>query len=85
LTVIPLLVLCSLALAAFGVLLFVYSVHQRDHEHADRLSLLPLEEDLLPQAGSAREVKEPGSTAVAGSRAPSPDRSSPDPDPGAVS
>ena len=47
-SVVPLLVLCSLFLAACGVLLFAYSVRQRDHEHADRLSLLPLEEDLAP-------------------------------------
>ena len=46
--VIPLLVLCSLALAGFGVLLFVFSVRNRDHEHADRLSLLPLEDDANP-------------------------------------
>jgi hypothetical protein len=32
-------------LVAAFVLLFVYSVRQRDHEHADRLSLLPLEPD----------------------------------------
>ena len=44
-TVVPLLVVCSLALAAAGVVLFWYSVRQRDHEHADRLSLLPLEDD----------------------------------------
>ena len=43
--VVPLLVLCSLALAVFGVVLFLYSVRQRDDEHADRLSLLPLEDD----------------------------------------
>ena len=45
-TVVPLLIFCSLALAICGVLLFVFSVSQRDHEHADRLSLLPLEDDL---------------------------------------
>ena len=44
--IIPLLVLFSLALATCGVLLFLYSVRQGDHEHATRLSLLPLEDDL---------------------------------------
>lgn len=42
----PLLVLCSSFLAVCGVLLFCYCVRQRDHEHVDRLSLLPLEEDV---------------------------------------
>lgn len=46
--VIPLLVVCSLALSFAGVLLFLYSTRHRDHEHAERLSLLPLEEDLEP-------------------------------------
>ena len=36
----------SLALVAFSVALLVISVRQKDHEHADRLSLKPLEEDL---------------------------------------
>jgi nitrogen fixation-related uncharacterized protein len=44
-TVVPLLVLCSLLLAAIGVAMFVYSTRQGDHDHADRLSLLPLEDD----------------------------------------
>ena len=43
--VVPLLVVCSLCLAAFGVLLFVWSTRNQDHEHADRLALLPLEDD----------------------------------------
>lgn len=56
--VIPVLVLCSVCLAALGVLLFLYSVRQEDHEHADRLSLLPLEEE-----GSV--TKEPDERGVA--------------------
>ena len=56
--IVPLLVLCSLSLAALGVLLFLYSVRQEDHEHADRLALLPLEEE--PEA-----TKEPGARGVA--------------------
>ncbi len=55
--VIPLLVLCSLFLGAFGVLMFLYSVRQRDHEHADRLALLPLEDDLPPEESPAKEVE----------------------------
>jgi cbb3-type cytochrome oxidase maturation protein len=44
--VIPFLVGCSLFLAACGVALFVWSVCRGEHDHADRLSLLPLEDDL---------------------------------------
>jgi cbb3-type cytochrome oxidase maturation FixS-like protein len=38
-------VFVSLLLVAGGVLLFVFSVRKRTFEHADRLALLPLEED----------------------------------------
>jgi hypothetical protein len=38
-------VFVSLTLAAGGGLLFIYSWRQRDGEHHDRLSLLPLEDD----------------------------------------
>jgi hypothetical protein len=31
-------------LAGSAVALFVWSVRQRDHEHADRLTLLPLDD-----------------------------------------
>jgi nitrogen fixation-related uncharacterized protein len=44
--VIPLLVACSLLLVACAVGLFVWSVCRGEHDHADRLSLLPLEDDL---------------------------------------
>jgi len=61
-SVVPLLVLCSLFLAACGVLLFVFSIRQSDHEHADRLSLLPLEDDLPGPAGKAADTpKDPAS------------------------
>jgi hypothetical protein len=43
--VIVLQVFVSLVLVAFGVTLFIASAVQRDHEHADRLSLKPIEED----------------------------------------
>ena len=42
----------SLALVAFSVSLLIVSLRQRDHEHADRLSLSPLEED-APSKGRA--------------------------------
>ena len=44
-SILPLLVLCSLALAACGLLAFLFSVGNRDHDYADRLALLPLEDD----------------------------------------
>jgi cbb3-type cytochrome oxidase maturation protein len=47
--IVPLLVLCSVCLGGLGVLLFLYSVRQDDHEHADRLALLPLEEEPEPE------------------------------------
>lgn len=43
--VVPLLVLCSLALAALGLVMFLWSTRLGDHEHAERLSLLPLDDD----------------------------------------
>jgi len=39
-------VFVSLVLVAISVLAFAYSVRRRDYEHADRLALFPLEEDL---------------------------------------
>jgi nitrogen fixation-related uncharacterized protein len=36
----------SLALVAGSLLLFTHSLRRRDHEHADRLALLALEDDL---------------------------------------
>ncbi len=46
--IVPLLVFCSLILAAAGVGMFVYSIKNREPDHMDRLSLLPLEEDEEP-------------------------------------
>lgn len=43
-------VFVSLVLVAGGLLLFAYSVKHADHEHADRLSLLPIEGDDPPLA-----------------------------------
>jgi cbb3-type cytochrome oxidase maturation protein len=44
--VIPILVICSLFLVACAVALFAWSVRLGDHEHTDRLALLPLDEDV---------------------------------------
>ncbi len=38
-------VFVSLMLVAGSVVMFLYSVRHRDHDHADRLSLFPLEDD----------------------------------------
>ena len=46
----------SLMLVASSVLLFVVSIRQRDHDHADRLSLFPLEND-DPKSRGSSEVK----------------------------
>jgi len=58
--VIPLLVFLSLTLVCLALLLFFYSVKQGDHEHADRLSLLPLEEDEMPHKNRADIEKNTG-------------------------
>ena len=44
------LVFVSLLLVGGGLLLLLVGVHQGDFEHADRLSLLPIEEDTAPGA-----------------------------------
>jgi len=45
-------VFVSLMLVTSSVLLFAYSVRHRDHEHADRLSLIPLEDDTARPAAA---------------------------------
>jgi hypothetical protein len=50
--VILLQVFVSLMLVAGSVLLFAVSIRYRDHEHADRLSLIPLEDDSAPGPSS---------------------------------
>lgn len=49
--VIPLLLLCSLCLVAGAVVLFLLSARQGDCTQADRLCLLPLEDE-MPVAAS---------------------------------
>ena len=48
-SIIAMQVLVSLGLVAGSIVLFVFSVRQRDFEHADRLSLAPLENDTQPE------------------------------------
>ena len=38
-------VFVSLVLVVSSIVLFAYSARQRDYEHADRLALLPIQED----------------------------------------
>ncbi len=38
-------VFVSLCLVAGSLILFAYTMRQRNHEHADRLALFPLEEE----------------------------------------
>ena len=51
-------VFVSLMLVVGSILLFAFSVKQRDHEHGSRLSLLPLEED-APRRAMAKDPKAP--------------------------
>ena len=50
-------VFVSLMLVVSSVLLFAFSVRHRDHEHADRLSLFPLEEERTTPVASKSEVE----------------------------
>lgn len=43
--VLPLQIFVSLMLVGGGILALLYSLRLGDHEHADRLSLLPFEDD----------------------------------------
>ena len=54
-------VFVSLLLVAGMVLLFVYSIRQRDYEHADRLSLFPLEDDTARAPRASRSEPHPDS------------------------
>jgi hypothetical protein len=49
-------VFVSLVLVAGSVLLFAFSMRQRDHEHADRLALLPTaRDDARPASQPSKE------------------------------
>ena len=56
-SVIVLQVFVSLLLVAGSVVLFVFSVRQKDFEHTDRLALTPLDEDIAPAATEEAEEK----------------------------
>ncbi len=47
-------VFVSLMLVAGSVLLFAFSMKQRDHEHADRLALFPLTEETTEESHGHR-------------------------------
>ncbi|MBL8750933.1 MAG: cytochrome oxidase [Planctomycetes bacterium] len=47
-TVVPVLLLCSLALVAGAIVLFVFSAKQGDCHESERLCLMPLEDDAAP-------------------------------------
>jgi hypothetical protein len=49
--IVPLLLFCSLALVVGAIVLFVFSARQGDCHEADRLCLLPLEDDADVRAG----------------------------------
>jgi hypothetical protein len=48
-------VFVSLLLVTGSLLLFGFSARQRDHEHADRLALAPLDDD-IPRPSAASPV-----------------------------
>jgi cbb3-type cytochrome oxidase maturation protein len=57
--VLILLVLVSVCLAAGGVGFFVWNVRQEAHQHTDRLSLLPLQDEPEPPRGTSRAPAAP--------------------------
>lgn len=62
-SVIVLQVFVSLMLVVGSVVLFVFTVRSRTLEHADRLSLAPLEDDARPGSGtpqSPQSQRDPG-------------------------
>ncbi len=70
-SVVPLLLLCSLALVVGSIVLFVFSAKQGDCHEADRMCLLPLEDDAeAPAAGGAPAPSATEQTHVTESRNP---------------
>jgi len=68
-------VFVSLMLVAGAVLLFVFTVRARTFEHADRLALAPLEDDLArdpapPVPSSISHVPAPALISSSGARTP---------------
>jgi nitrogen fixation-related uncharacterized protein len=58
--IIVLQVFVSLMLVAGSVVLFVWTVRGRTLEHADRLSLAPLDDDARPPTAAADSPRHPG-------------------------
>ncbi|APR76677.1 putative cytochrome oxidase maturation protein, cbb3-type [Minicystis rosea] len=55
--VIGLQIFVSLMLVVGSILLFAFSTKERDHEHGDRLALLPLEKDSNARGAHAPEAE----------------------------
>ncbi|MEW5848113.1 MAG: cytochrome oxidase [Myxococcota bacterium] len=53
--IVPLMVFVSLMLVAASLLLFGHSMARKDHQHADRLALLPMTDSESPRA-EAQEI-----------------------------
>ncbi len=53
--VLSLQVFVSLGLVVSSLLLFAFTCRQKTFEHADRLALLPIEDDDAPKDDTARE------------------------------
>lgn len=67
--VVALQVFVSLSLVAGSIVLFIFSVRQRDFDHGDRLSLAPLEPDpvadpieSMPAAPAQKELCRPSAS-----------------------
>lgn len=58
-TVVPLLLFCSLLLVAGSIVLFVVSARQGDCHEADRMCLLPLEDDAGKPSATAGDSSSP--------------------------
>ena len=52
-SIVPLLLFCSLLLVAGAIALFVFSARQGDCHESERLCLLPLEDDASPSPGNS--------------------------------
>jgi hypothetical protein len=67
-SIVPLLLFCSLLLVVGSIVLFVFSARQGDCHEADRLCLLPLEDDPPPVAAKpSAESGTPSSSAPSSS------------------
>lgn len=69
------LVFVSLLLVTGSIVLFVHAVRQRDFEHAERLSLLPILEPAPPPDRDALDAPDGGSAGLGADRPPESPRS----------